>query len=64
MKKINLSLVKFEVLGYKNTQKLLGYHIHIRSTDQFEQIGVREKKMTEMRSLYLWTAIAFGYAFA
>ena len=26
------------------------YHVRIRSTDYFKQIGVREKKMTERRS--------------
>ena len=25
-------------------------HVHIKSKDQFKQVGVREKKMTEMRS--------------
>ena len=35
-------LVKFEVLGSQNTQKILS-HDHIRSTDQFKQVGVREK---------------------
>ena len=29
---------------------MIEYHVHIRSTDQFKQVGVREKKMTEMRS--------------
>ena len=28
---------------------MIKYHIHIRSKDQFKQVGVREK-MTEMRS--------------
>ena len=58
----NLCLVKFEVLGYKNTQKIIAYHIHIRSTDQFKQVGVRETKMTEMRSIaveghHVWLCI-------
>ena len=35
--------VNFEVLGNKNIQKIIEYHIHIRSTDQFKQVGVREK---------------------
>ena len=25
--------------------KIIAYHIHIRSTDQFKQVGVREKKL-------------------
>ena len=29
---------------------MINYHVHIRSKDQFKQVGVREKKMTEMRS--------------
>ena len=29
---------------------MIKYHVHIRSKDQFKQVGVREKKMTEMRS--------------
>ena len=29
---------------------MIKYHVHIRSKDQFKQLGVREKKMTEMRS--------------
>ena len=37
----------FEVLGYKNKQNLLG----IISKGRFKQVGVREKKMTEMRSI-------------
>ena len=28
---------------------MIKYHVHIRSKDQFKQVGVREK-MTEMRS--------------
>ena len=41
----NLCLVKFEVLGYKNTQKcMIAYHVHIRSTDEFKQVGMSEKK--------------------
>ena len=35
----NLCLVKFEVLGYTNKQTLL----RNKSTDQFKQVGVREK---------------------
>ena len=29
---------------------MIEYHVHIRSTDQFKQVGVREK-MTVMRSI-------------
>ena len=39
----NVCLVKCEVLGYQNTQKMSEYHVHIRSTDQLKHIGVREK---------------------
>ena len=31
------------------TRKMIEYYVHIRSTDQFKQVGVRAK-MTEMRS--------------
>ena len=30
-------------------EKMIKYHVHIRSKDQFKQVGVREK-MTEMKS--------------
>ena len=39
-----LCLVNFEVLGFKNMQKIIAYHIHMRSTYQFRQVGMREKK--------------------
>ena len=37
-----MCLNKFEVLGSQN-MKNIEYHVHIRSTDHFKQIGVREK---------------------
>ena len=37
-------------IGFAKNEKINEYHVHIRSTDHFKQIGVREKKMTEMRS--------------
>ena len=30
---------------------MIEYHVHIRSTDHFKQVGVHEKKLTEMRSI-------------
>ena len=42
----NACLLKFGVLGYRN---LIENHVHIRSTDHFKQVWVREK-MTEMKS--------------
>ena len=41
---------------------MIVYHAHIRSTDEFKQIGVREK-MTEIRTT-VWRTTAFGYEFA
>ena len=41
---------------------MIQHHVHIRSIDQFNQVGVYEK-MTEMRSI-VWMTIAFGCAFA
>ena len=38
-------------IGLSKHEKMIQYHVHIRSTDQFKQFGVREKKMTEMWSL-------------
>ena len=29
---------------------MIKYYVNIRSKDQFKQVGVREKKLTEMRS--------------
>ena len=44
-------------------QKHNQHHVHMRSTDQFNQVGVHGKKMTEMRSI-MWMSFAFGCAFA
>ena len=49
--------------GIQKHTKMIQYHVHIRSTDQFNQVGVHEKKRTEMRSI-VWMIIAFGCAFA
>ena len=46
-------------IGIQKHRKLIPHHVHIRSTDQFNQVGVHEKKMTERRSI-LWMPIAFG----
>ena len=43
-----LCLFKFGVLGYRNIKKMIGNHVHIRSTDHFKQVGVHGK-MTEMK---------------
>ena len=40
---------------------MIQHHVHIRSTDQFNQVVVHEK-MTEMRSI-VWMTISFGCAF-
>ena len=50
-------------IGIQKHTKMIRHHVHIRSTDQFNQVGVHEKKMTEMRSI-VWMAIAFGCVFA
>ena len=50
-------------IGIPKDTKMIQHHVHIRSTDQFNQVGVHEKKMTEMRSI-VWMTIAFGCAFA
>ena len=47
-------------IGILKHTTMIQRHVHIRSTDQFNQGGVHEK-MTEMRSI-VW--IAFGCAFA
>ena len=31
-------------IGFSKHEKVIEYHVHIRSTDQFKQVGVREKK--------------------
>ena len=38
-------------IGFSKHEKMIEYHVHVRSTDQFKQVGVREKKMTEMISI-------------
>ena len=43
--------------------KMIQHHVHIRSTDLINQVGLHGKKMTEMRSI-VWMTIAFGSAFA
>ena len=48
-------------IGIQKHTKMI-HHVHIRSTDQFNQVGVH-KKMTEMRSI-VWMTIAFGWSFA
>ena len=40
---------------------MIQHHVHIRSTDQFNQVGVHEKNI-EMRSI-VWITIAFCCAF-
>ena len=50
-------------IGIQKHTKMIQHLVHIRSTDQFNQVRVHEKKMTEMRSI-VWMTIAFGYAFA
>ena len=37
--------------GLLKHEKMVEYHVHMRSTDHFKLVGVREKKMTEMRSI-------------
>ena len=49
--------------GIQKHTKLIQHHVHNRSTDQFNQVGVHEKKKTEMRSI-VWMTVAFGCAFA
>ena len=41
---------------------MIQHHVHMRSTDQFNKVGMHEKKMTEMRSI-VWMPIMFGCAF-
>ena len=31
-------------IGLSKHEKMIKYHVHIRSKDQFKQVGVREKK--------------------
>ena len=48
-------------IGIQKHTKMIQHHVHIRSTDQFNQIGMHEK-ITEMRSI-VWMTIAFDCAF-
>ena len=43
---------KVRSVGLSKHEKMIKYHVHIRSKDQFKQVRVREK-MTEMR-LKVW----------
>ena len=40
-------------IGFSKHEKMIEYHVHIRSTDHFKQIGVRERKndRKEIKSL-------------
>ena len=49
-------------IGVQKHTKMIQHHVNIRSTDQFNQVGMHGK-MTEMRSI-VWMTIAFGCAFA
>ena len=44
-------------IGIQKGTKMIQHHVHIRSTDQFNQVGVHENKMTKMRSI-VWMNIA------
>ena len=48
-------------IGIQKHTKMIQYHVHIRSTDHFNQVGVHEK-IIEMRSI-VWMPIVFGCAF-
>ena len=50
-------------IGIQKHTKMIQHHVHIRSTDHSNQVGVHEKKMTEIRSI-VWMTIAFGCSFA
>ena len=47
-------------IGLQKRTKVIGNHVHIRSTDHFKQVGVH-RKMTEMKSI-VWTTNAFECA--
>ena len=49
-------------IGLQILTKMIGNHVHFRSTDHFKQVGVHGK-MTEMKSI-VWMTNAFGFAFA
>ena len=39
-------------IGLSKHEKMIKYHVHIRSKDQFKQVGVREKNdRNEIKSL-------------
>ena len=48
-------------IGIPKNTKMFQHHVYIRSTYQFNQVGVCGK-MTEMRSI-VWMTIEFGCAF-
>ena len=48
-------------IGLSKREKMIEYHVHIRPTDHFKQVGVRGK-MAEMKSI-VWMTNAFGCAF-
>ena len=35
---------KISSFGLSKHKKMVEYHVHVRPTDQFKQVGVREKK--------------------
>ena len=42
-------------IGLSKHEKMIEYHVHIRSTDHFMQIGVLEKNdRNEIKSLEYW----------
>ena len=49
-------------IGLQKRTKIIGNHVHIRSTDHFKQVRVHGK-MTEMKSV-VWMTNALGCAFA
>ena len=49
-------------IGLQKRTKMIGNHVHIRSSYHFKQVGVHGK-MTEMKSI-VWMTNAFGCAFA
>ena len=48
--------------GLQKHTRMIENHVNIGSTDNFKQVGVRDK-MIEMRSI-VWMTTAFGYTFA
>ena len=49
-------------IGLQKRTKMIGNHVHIRSSYHFKEVGVHGK-MTEMKSI-VWMTNAFGCAFA